>query len=75
MSKVDDGVGVHCRIPQAPAQVIGVQEYRTAMKEARNKGQRLRVALRVLSSLGYNANCDDEEFRKIISPYLEDFNP
>jgi len=73
-NKIDCGTSVHCMLPQEPTRVIGVHEYRAAMKQARNKGQRLRVTLRVLSSMGYHAGADDE-FRKIIKEYLEDFNP
>ena len=73
MGKVAPDISVHCAIPQEPTKVIGMQEYWSGLRGARNKGQRLRVALRVLSSMGYHAGCPDD-VRKIIKEYLEDYN-
>jgi hypothetical protein len=70
---IDDHVEVHCSIPLHPSKVIGCQEYWAALKESRNKGQRLRVMSRVLSSMGYHANCPDD-VRKIVREFLEDYD-
>lgn len=65
-------VSIHCQIPQKPQKVIGANEYWAALADCKNKGQMLRVMARVLSSMGYHANCPDE-VRKKITEYLEDY--
>jgi hypothetical protein len=60
-------------VPQKSASVIGAQQYQCALKEAKNKGQMLRVALRTLSSMGYHSGADEKLWAKI-EPYLDDFD-
>ena len=69
----EDNPGQVYSIPQKPSAVISVNEYHSALSEAKNKGQQLRVMTRILSSMGYHSNMD-EKLRAKIKPYLEDFS-
>jgi hypothetical protein len=70
---IDDHVEVHCPIPLKSSNIVSVGAYQGAMKAAKNKGQRLRVAIRTLDKLGYNSNAD-EDFLKVIREYREDYD-
>ena len=74
MSKVDDGITEHCLIPQQPAEIVGCHEYWRELEKCKNKSQIIRVMARVLSSHGRHGNECPEKVRKMLKPYLEDFD-
>ena len=72
MSNKEQDVSVHCVVPLQSSEIVSVGAYQAAMKQKMNKGQRIRLLVRVLDKLGYNSN-GDEEFYDIIREYREDY--
>ena len=58
-------------LPQPSTGVISAGEYQTQIKAEKTQKGRLRVCLRVLSSMGYNSNPDDK-MKEILSKIMED---
>lgn len=68
---VDEQAGLHCAIPQTPGRIVSVPEFQEAFLSAKNKGQKLRAALRTLASLGYGA--DGFWGNPAVTEFIEDY--
>ena len=68
---VDELAHIHCVIPLRTGLVVGIPEFQSATKKCKNKAQKLRVAYRTLSSMGYFSDgfCADPA----VSEYIEDY--
>lgn len=69
----DKDAGVHCVIPQNTGTVVSIPEFQAAFLAAKNKGQKLRVALRTLSSHGYLSEGMIEKAG--VKEFVEDYKP
>lgn len=59
-----------CSIPARSSSVVGVNQFQAEYKRQKNKGQRLRVALRTLSSMGYLSGMAEEPS---VKEFIEDY--
>ena len=70
---VDEQATIHCVIPLATGGVVGIADFQEAYESCKNSKQRLRVALRTLSSMGYLSG----DFASLphVRGFLEDYRP